>query len=96
MRAVPESPNRAGRIWNWIAGWRLRSWGGSNEAERTFEAGHAGIRAMHGFWKRWRGLRITTSDFRAAKKDLRRALVLDPNDAYANNFLASIYFLEAI
>ena len=40
------------------------------------------------------GIAYRKKQFSRAKKELRRALVLDSSDAYASNFLASIYFLE--
>ncbi len=40
------------------------------------------------------GVAYQQKQFAAAKSDLSRALELDPGDAYVNNFLASIFFLE--
>ncbi len=40
------------------------------------------------------GVEFKQKKFAAAKHDLRRALQLDATDAYANEFLATIYFLE--
>jgi tetratricopeptide (TPR) repeat protein len=40
------------------------------------------------------GIAYQQSNFSLAKRELRRGLRLDPRDAYANTFLASIYFLE--
>jgi tetratricopeptide (TPR) repeat protein len=40
------------------------------------------------------GVAFKQKKFAEAKSDLHRALQLDPKDAYANEFLATIYFLE--
>src|SRR6266702_2392956 len=40
------------------------------------------------------GIAYREKQFSEAKRNLRRALTLNPNDDYANNFLASIYFQE--
>jgi tetratricopeptide (TPR) repeat protein len=40
------------------------------------------------------GVAYKQKDFRAAERELRRALRLDPHDSYALNFLAAIFFLR--
>jgi tetratricopeptide (TPR) repeat protein len=40
------------------------------------------------------GVAFKQKDFRVAKRDLHRALHLDPHDRYAINFLATLYFLD--
>ena len=40
------------------------------------------------------GVEFKQKKYAAAKHDLRRALQLDAKDEYANEFLATIYFLE--
>jgi tetratricopeptide (TPR) repeat protein len=40
------------------------------------------------------GVAYKQKKFGEAKHDLYRALLLDPHDAYANEFLATVYFLE--
>ncbi|HLK51105.1 MAG TPA: tetratricopeptide repeat protein [Bryobacteraceae bacterium] len=40
------------------------------------------------------GVEYRLKNFREAKRDLRRALRLDPGDRYGNDFLGTIYFLE--
>ncbi|MGH9717693.1 MAG: tetratricopeptide repeat protein [Candidatus Acidiferrales bacterium] len=40
------------------------------------------------------GIDYQQKHFARAKSSLRRALSIEPHDTYANNFLASIYFLE--
>ena len=93
VRAVPESPNEPADL-ELDRGLALAELGRFNEAERTFEAGHAGHPRDARFLEEMAGIAYHDKRFASAKKDLRRALVLDPNDTYASNFLASIYFLE--
>ena len=40
------------------------------------------------------GVTFKQKKYREAKQNLRRALQLDPEDSYANEFLATVYFLE--
>ena len=40
------------------------------------------------------GVEYRLKNFSAARRDLRRALRLDPGDRYGNDFLGTIYFLE--
>jgi hypothetical protein len=40
------------------------------------------------------GVEYRLRDFAAAKRHLRRALLLDPGDRYGNDFLGTIYYLE--
>lgn len=41
------------------------------------------------------GVAFKQKRLREARRDLRRALCLDPGEAYANEFLATIYFLDS-
>ena len=93
VRAVPESPNEPADL-ELDRGLALAELGRFDEAERTFEAGHAGHPRDARFLEEMAGIAYRDKRFAPAKKDLRRALVLDPNDTYASNFLASIYFLQ--
>jgi hypothetical protein len=93
VRAVPESPNAPADL-ELDRGLALAELGRFNEAERTFEAGHAGHPQDARFLEEMAGIAYRDKRFAPAKKDLRRVLSLSPNDAYASNFLASIYFLE--
>jgi hypothetical protein len=40
------------------------------------------------------GVAYNTGDFEAAKRNLRRALAIDPDDEYANDFLGTLYVLD--
>ncbi|MGC2511478.1 MAG: tetratricopeptide repeat protein, partial [Acidobacteriaceae bacterium] len=93
VRAVPESPNEPTDL-ELDRGLALAELGRFHEAEKTFAAGHAGHPRDARFLEEMAGIAYHDNRFATAKKDLRRALVLDPKDTYASNFLASIYFLE--
>jgi tetratricopeptide (TPR) repeat protein len=93
VRAVPKSQNEPADL-ELDRGLALAELGRFSEAERTFEAGHAGHPRDARFLEEMAGIAYRDKRFVQAKKDLRRALTLDANDTYASNFLASIYFLE--
>ncbi|MHB1796306.1 MAG: tetratricopeptide repeat protein [Acidobacteriaceae bacterium] len=93
VQAVPESPQEPADL-ELDRGLALAQLGRFDEAERTLEAGHAGHPRDARFLEEMAGIAYRDKRFSRAKKELRRALALQPNDAYASNFLASIYFLE--
>ncbi len=70
---------------------RLQQW---NEARLTFEAGHAKAPRQARFLVELAGVNYKEKDFSSAKRHLRAALRLDSRDAYAREFLGTIYFLE--
>lgn len=70
---------------------RLEKW---PEAKVAFEAGARKSPGDSRFAVELAGVAYKQKDFRSAKKDLRTASRLNPGDAYANEFLATIYFLE--
>ena len=70
---------------------RLKKWG---NAKVAFEAGERKSPRDSRFPVELAGVAYKQNNFRAAKKDLRTALRLSPADAYANEFLATIYFVE--
>ena len=70
---------------------RLEKW---DEAKLAFEAGGRKSPRDSRFPVELAGIAYKLKDFRSAKKDLQTALRLSPADAYANEFLATIYFLE--
>ncbi|HEX8837819.1 MAG TPA: hypothetical protein VF748_12835 [Candidatus Acidoferrum sp.] len=70
---------------------RLEKWDG---AKLAFEAGERKSPADSRFPVELAGVAYKEKDFRAAKENLQRALRLKPTDTYANEFLATIYFLE--
>ena len=93
VRAVPESPNEPADL-ELNRGLALAKMGSFSEAQRTFEAGHAGHPRDARFLEEMAGIAYHDKRFAPATKDLQRALVLDPQDTYASNFLAAIYFLQ--
>ena len=63
-------------------------------AYQAFTAGHRLQPGDERFPVELAGVAFKERRYAAATKWLQRALRLDPTDAYANNFLASVYFLE--
>ena len=70
---------------------KLQQW---NEARLALEAGHAKAPREPRFFVELAGVNYKEKDFSSAKRHLRAALRLDSHDAYAWEFLATIYFLE--
>jgi tetratricopeptide (TPR) repeat protein len=70
---------------------RLGRW---PEAKRAFEAGRQLAPHDKRFPLELAGVAYKQQDFRTAKADLHRALLLDPSDRYAHDFLATVYLLE--
>jgi tetratricopeptide (TPR) repeat protein len=65
-----------------------------DEARKTFEAGLMRDPRETRFLVELAGIAYREKRFSEAKRNLRRALSIDSDDDYTNNFLASIYFLE--
>jgi hypothetical protein len=70
---------------------RLGQW---DEARVAFEAGARKSPRDSRFPEELAGIAYKQKNFRVAKKDLQRALLLNPHDAFAREFLGTIYFLE--
>ena len=70
---------------------RLEKW---SEAKLAFEAGLGKAPKDPRFFVELAGTAYRQKDFRTAKERLRKALDLNPEDAYSREFLATIYFLE--
>jgi len=70
---------------------RLEKW---DEAKLAFETGARKSPRDSRFLVELAGIAYKQNNFRNAKKDLQTALRLNPADAYAHEFLATIYFLE--
>jgi hypothetical protein len=70
---------------------RLERW---TEARRAFSSGAIKAPRDARFLTERAGAEYKLNDFRAAKRDLRRALQIDPNDSYVAEFLGTIYLLE--
>ena len=90
---VPESSAQPADL-ELDRGLALAKLGRWDEARGAFEAGRRGYPRDPRFATEMAGLEYRTQDFAGAKRDLRAALALEPGDEYANNFLASIYYLE--
>ena len=70
---------------------RLEKW---EEAKLAFEAGARKAPRDSRFPVEVAGIAYKQKDFQNAKKNLQMALRLNPADAYAHEFLATVYFLE--
>jgi len=70
---------------------RMERW---SAARLAFEAGVRKAPNDSRFRVELAGIAYKQKDFRTAKDNLRRALRLNPQDAYSREFLATIYFLE--
>ena len=65
-----------------------------SEAKQSFESGFRKAPGDPRFLVELAGIAYQQKNFRAAKDRLHAALRLNPQDAYAREFLATIYFLE--
>jgi hypothetical protein len=65
-----------------------------DEARRAFEAGARLRPRDKRFVEELAGVDFKQKNYAGAKANLRRALRLDPQDSYANDFLGTVYFLE--
>jgi tetratricopeptide repeat protein len=90
---VPEEDNENAdlQIYRALALAKLERW---EEARQAFESGAARHPSDPRFLVELGGIAYRQSNFSLAKRDLRRALGIQPRDEYANNFVASIYFLD--
>jgi tetratricopeptide (TPR) repeat protein len=94
VQAVPESAEEPAdlELYRGLALAHLQRWG---EARKAFEAGLVRNPNDGRIWNELAGLAYREKQFSKAKRELRRALAINPADNYANDFLASIYFLES-
>ncbi|HVB98413.1 MAG TPA: tetratricopeptide repeat protein [Candidatus Dormibacteraeota bacterium] len=90
---IPASPANSAELdlYRGLALARLNRW---TEARAAFRAGLAQQPTNERFLVELAGVDYLNNNFREAKKELRRALALRPGDAYARNFLATIYMTE--
>src|ERR1700687_4166790 len=65
-----------------------------SEAKQSFESGFRKAPGHSRFLVELAGIAYKQKDFRIAKDRLHAALRLNPRDAYAREFLATIYFIE--
>jgi hypothetical protein len=87
---APATPGDFG-LYRGLALARLERW---DEAQKAFEASLARNAGDTQLMTELAGLAYRRKDFKVAKNYLRRTLAKEPADAYANNLLASIYYLE--
>jgi tetratricopeptide (TPR) repeat protein len=92
-RAVPQSPEEPADLllYRGLALAHLQQW---EAAKAAFAAGREKAPGDPRFLIELAGIAYRAKEFSEAKRDLRRALAMNPKDEYANNFLASIYFQE--
>jgi tetratricopeptide (TPR) repeat protein len=70
---------------------RLQRW---DDARAAFAAGRGKAPGQARFLVELAGVDYKQRNFRAAKRELRAALRLDPHGAYTHEFLGTLYFLE--
>jgi tetratricopeptide (TPR) repeat protein len=70
---------------------KLQRW---QDSRATLEAGHRKAPREARFLVELAGVDYKLKDMRAAKRELRAALKLDPRDAYTREFLGTLYFLD--
>jgi hypothetical protein len=70
---------------------KLKRW---NDSRAAFERGHREAPREARFLVELAGVDYKLKDMRAAKRELRAALKLDPHDAYTREFLGTLYFLD--
>jgi hypothetical protein len=70
---------------------KLQRW---HDSRATLEAGHRKAPREARFLVELAGVDYKLKDMRAAKRELRAALKLDPRDAYTREFLGTLYFLD--
>jgi len=90
---VPGSPTDPAEL-DLYRGLALAKLGRWTQAKAAFEAARAKEPKNERFLVELAGVDYRTNHFREAKRELRQALALRPGDAYARNFLATIYWIE--
>lgn len=93
VQAVPESPDLDAdlQLYRGLALAQLKRW---EEAKTSFEAGLHRYPRDARFLVELAGIAYREKRFAKAQWYLRRSLAIKPDDDYANNFLAAIYFLQ--
>ncbi len=89
----PDAPDDSAELdfYRGLALARLHRWA---EAKAAFEAGRKKQPGDKRFLIELAGVAYQSKDFSEAKAYLKQALRLYPADAYANNFLATVYLLQ--
>lgn len=93
VQQAPASPDQAAELdlYRGLALAHLQRW---NEARAAFEGGRKKDPRDKRFLLELAGVAYQRKEFSEAKAHLKQALRLDPGDAYAREFLASLYFLD--
>lgn len=77
-----------------LKGTALSQLGRWSDARAAFTAGRKQRANDKRFPEELAGIAFRQKEYSTAAKEMRRALALDPNDEYANDFLGTVYFLE--
>ncbi len=88
----PVTPRTAAE--DYYVGMALAQLGRLSQAQAALEAGRRLAPADPRFPVELAGIAFKQKDYPQTTRDLRQALRLAPNDAYANDFLGTAYFLE--
>ena len=72
----------------------LLNWAAWPTQGRPLRRDHGCSPTTSGFRRSWLGVAFKQKDYPRAARYLRRALHLDPHDAYGNDFLGTVYFLQ--
>jgi hypothetical protein len=93
VQAVPESPDVEAdlQLLRGLALAQMKRW---EEAGKAFEVGLLRHPRDVRFLVELAGIAYREKQFAKAERYLRRSLAINPADDYANDFLASIYFLQ--
>lgn len=93
VQAIPDSADEPAdlELYRGLALAQLQRW---DDAKKTFETGLLQHPRDARLMVELAGVEYHQKHYALAKRSLRRALAIQPRDDYANNFLASIYFLE--
>jgi hypothetical protein len=92
-RLASDSGDRSADL-DFLAGLSLAKLQRWHDSRATLEAGHRKAPREARFLVELAGVDYKLKDMRAAKRELRAALKLDPRDAYTREFLGTLYFLD--
>jgi hypothetical protein len=94
INAFPDSPSLSPQI-EYYRGMAFAKLGRFDEARGAFVEGRQKDPRDEKFPLELAGIAFKQQDFGRAKRELRGALRLNPGDAYAKEFLATIFFLQS-
>jgi hypothetical protein len=92
-RLASDSGDRSADL-DFLAGLSLAKLQRWHDSRASLEAGHRKAPREARFLVELAGVDYKLKDMRAAKRELRAALKLDPRDAYTREFLGTLYFLD--